>query len=149
MPLICVRELHRQCKRLPFNIEVLGFAEEEGQRYKATFLGSGALTGDFKPEWLDQEDADGVTMREAMRHAGLNIQDIVKIQREPSACLGFVEVHIEQGPVLNELDVPLDIVTSINGSVRYQRHDQTAAAGEFDEAAARQPAFGGRHPETR
>ena len=51
-PMACVRELHRAGKRLPFNIEVVGFAEEEGQRYKATFLGSGALVGDFKPEWL-------------------------------------------------------------------------------------------------
>ncbi len=64
-PMACVRELHRQGSRLPFNIEVVGFAEEEGQRYKATFLGSGALIGDFEPAWLDQKDADGITMREA------------------------------------------------------------------------------------
>jgi hypothetical protein len=49
---------------------VVGFAEEEGQRYKATFLGSGALTGHFNPAWLDQTDADGVTMRQAMHQAG-------------------------------------------------------------------------------
>ena len=57
----------RQGRRLPFGFEVVGFAEEEGQRYKATFLGSGALIGHFDPAWLDQKDADGITMREAMR----------------------------------------------------------------------------------
>ena len=119
VPMACVRELHRQGKRLPFHFEVIGFAEEEGQRYKATFLGSGALIGDFKPEWLDQKDADGITMRAAMQHAGLCVDDIPKLQRDPARYHGFVEVHIEQGPVLNELNLPLGIVTSINGSVRY------------------------------
>ncbi|MFZ7336146.1 2-oxo-4-hydroxy-4-carboxy-5-ureidoimidazoline decarboxylase [Comamonas jiangduensis] len=119
VPMACVRELHRQRKRLPFGIEVVGFAEEEGQRYKATFLGSGALIGDFKPEWLEQKDADGITMREAMQHAGLCIDDIPKLQRDAAQYLGFIEVHIEQGPVLNEFDIPLGVVTSINGGVRY------------------------------
>ncbi|KQU89110.1 allantoate amidohydrolase [Variovorax sp. Root318D1] len=119
VPMACVRELKRQGKRLPFAFEVVGFAEEEGQRYKATFLGSGALIGHFDPRWLDQKDADGITMREAMQRAGLNEADIPKIQRDPARYLGFVEVHIEQGPVLTELDLPLGVVTSINGSVRY------------------------------
>jgi N-carbamoyl-L-amino-acid hydrolase len=115
----CVRELKRANRRLPFGIEVVGFAEEEGQRYKAVFLGSGALTGHFDVRWLDQRDAEGITMREAMQHAGLCIDDIGKLQRDVSRYLGFVEVHIEQGPVLNEIDLPLGVVTSINGSVRY------------------------------
>ena len=118
-PMACVRELHRAGKRLPFNIEVVGFAEEEGQRYKATFLGSGALLGDFKREWLDQKDVDGVSMRQAMANAGLNPDAIPAIQRDPARYLGFVEIHIEQGPVLNALDLPLGVVTSINGNVRY------------------------------
>lgn len=119
VPMACVRELHRQARRLPFGIEVVAFAEEEGQRYKATFLGSGALIGDFRNEWLDQKDADGITMREAMQHAGLCIGDIPKLRRDAARYLGFIEVHIEQGPVLNELDIPLGVVTSINGGVRY------------------------------
>jgi N-carbamoyl-L-amino-acid hydrolase len=119
VPMACVKELKRQNRRLPFGVEVVGFAEEEGQRYKATFLGSGALIGDFKPEWLDQQDADGITMRQAMAHAGLCIDDIPKLKRDAAAYLGFIEVHIEQGPVLNEIDLPLGVVTSINGSVRY------------------------------
>ena len=119
VPLACVKELSQRSQRLPFDLEVVAFAEEEGQRYKATFLGSGALIGDFKPAWLDQQDADGVPMREAMADAGLRIKDIPALKREPQNYLGFVEVHIEQGPVLNELDIPLGIVTSINGGVRY------------------------------
>jgi N-carbamoyl-L-amino-acid hydrolase len=119
VPMACVQQLHQQGKRLPFGIEVVAFAEEEGQRYKATFLGSGALIGQFNPAWLDQQDADGITMRAAMQHAGLCIDDIPKIQRDPAQYLGFIEVHIEQGPVLNEVNIPLGVVTSINGSVRY------------------------------
>ncbi len=122
VPMVCVRELHRAGRRLPFGFEVVGFAEEEGQRYKATFLGSGALTGQFDTAWLDQRDADGVSMREAMRAAGLpaTLPAIAALQRDPARYLGFVEVHIEQGPVLNELGLPLGVVTSINGGVRYQ-----------------------------
>ncbi|WPH12733.1 2-oxo-4-hydroxy-4-carboxy-5-ureidoimidazoline decarboxylase [Variovorax paradoxus] len=139
----CVRELKRQGRRLPFAFEVVGFAEEEGQRYKATFLGSGALIGHFDPRWLDQKDADGITMREAMRHAGLKEEEIPKIQRDPARYLGFVEVHIEQGPVLTELDIPLGIVTSINGGVRYvgemigmASHAGTTPMGRRRDAAA-------------
>ena len=118
-PMACVRELHRQGKRLPFGVEVVGFSEEEGQRYKATFLSSSALTGSFDDRWLDQADAQGITMRQAMEQAGLCVADIPKLRRNPQHYLGFVEVHIEQGPVLNEIDLPLGVVTSINGSVRY------------------------------
>jgi N-carbamoyl-L-amino-acid hydrolase len=108
-------------ERLPYSLEVVGFAEEEGQRYKATFLGSGALTGQFDPQWLEQQDSDGISMRSAMQTAGLSadLKDIAALRRDVTQYLGFVEVHIEQGPVLNELDIPLGIVTSINGSVRY------------------------------
>lgn len=120
VPVMAVRELHRQGRRLPFHIEVVAFAEEEGQRYKATFLGSGALVGQFDLSWLAQKDADGITMREAMIHAGLDVNAIAQIQRQPDDYLGFVEIHIEQGPVLNELDLPLGVVTSINAGVRYQ-----------------------------
>ncbi|NBO77437.1 MAG: 2-oxo-4-hydroxy-4-carboxy-5-ureidoimidazoline decarboxylase, partial [Betaproteobacteria bacterium] len=81
VPMACVRELHRQGKRLPFGIEVVGFSEEEGQRYKATFLSSSALTGSFDPAWLEQADTDGVTMRQALQHAGLCIDDIPRLKR--------------------------------------------------------------------
>jgi beta-ureidopropionase / N-carbamoyl-L-amino-acid hydrolase len=119
LPMACVKALHAQGKRLPYTFEVVGFAEEEGQRYKATFLGSGALIGQFNHDWLEQADADGITMRSAMQQAGLVIDDIPKLARNVNDYLGFIEIHIEQGPVLNELDLPLGVVTSINGSVRF------------------------------
>ena len=120
VPLACVRELKAQNRRLPYAFEIVAFAEEEGQRYKATFLGSGALRGDFNPAWLDQTDADGISMRSAMQSAGLpaTLQAIEALKRAPAQYLGFVEVHIEQGPVLTEAQIPLGVVTSINGSVR-------------------------------
>ncbi len=121
VPMAVVRELSAAGRRLPFGLEVVAFSEEEGQRYKATFLASGALVGGFDAAWLEQRDADGVTMREAMQAAGLpgTLEYIAALERDPARYLGFVEVHIEQGPVLNELDLPLGVVTSINGSVRY------------------------------
>jgi N-carbamoyl-L-amino-acid hydrolase len=121
VPMACVQALHARGQRLPFNIEVVAFAEEEGQRYKATFLGSGALTGDFNPAWLDQQDTDGITMRAAMQDAGLpgTLDAINALKRDPTDYLGFVEVHVEQGPILNARLLPLGVVTSINGSVRY------------------------------
>ena len=148
VPMACVQALHAAGRRLPYGIEVVGFSEEEGQRYKATFLGSGALVGQFNPAWLDQRDADGITMREAMQHAGLCLDDIPKLKRDPARYRGFVEVHIEQGPVLNALDLPLGVVTSINGSRRFlvevqgmashagttpmgQRRDAACAAAEL------------------
>ena len=150
VPMACVRELHAAGRRLPFGFEVVAFAEEEGQRYRATFLASGALVGAFDPAWLEQQDRDGITMRAAMQAAGLpgTLEAIAALRRDPARYLGFVEVHIEQGPVLNEIDLPLGVVTSINGSVRYlveitgmashagttpmdRRRDAAAAAAEL------------------
>ena len=143
VPMASVRELHRRGRRLPFGIEVVAFAEEEGQRYAATFLGSGALVGDFRSAWLEQKDADGTLLRDAMQHAGLCLEDIPALRRDPAQYLGFVEVHIEQGPVLNELGLPLGVVTSINGSVRYvgeiigmASHAGTTPMGRRRDAAA-------------
>ena len=120
VPMAAVKALHAQGKRLQHGLEVVGFAEEEGQRYKATFLGSGALVGDFKAEWLDQVDANEISLRQAMNDAGLSasLSDIATLKRDTSKYLGFVEVHIEQGPVLDEQDMPLGIVKAINGVLR-------------------------------
>jgi beta-ureidopropionase / N-carbamoyl-L-amino-acid hydrolase len=121
VPMVVVRELSRAGRRLPFALELVAFAEEEGQRYKATFLGSGALVGQFDARWLAQQDADGMTMKAAMRRAGLPATKaaIARLKRQPRDYLGFVEVHVEQGPVLNGLGLPLGVVTSINGGVRF------------------------------
>ena len=119
VPMACVRELRRQGRRLPFDLEVVGFAEEEGQRFAATFIGSGALVGRFDPAWLDLRDADGVSMREALQAAGHDPAAAGALKRDASRYRGFIEVHIEQGPVLSGAGLPLGVVTAINGSVRF------------------------------
>ena len=119
VPMACVRELARQGRRLPFDLEVVGFAEEEGQRFAATFIGSGALVGRFDPAWLALRDAEGITMDEVMRAAGHDPARVGELTRDPARYRGFIEVHIEQGPVLSRAGVPLGVVTAINGSVRF------------------------------
>jgi len=119
LPIAIVRELHARGERLPYHLEVIGFAEEEGVRFRSTFLGSHALTGRFDLALLDTRDADGVSMREALQQAGHDPQQIPGIARDPAKLLGYVEVHIEQGPVLLERGLPLGVVTAIAGSSRY------------------------------
>lgn len=127
VPLACVQALHVRGERLPYHLEVVAFAEEEAQRYRTSFLASGALVGQFDPTWLDQQDAAGVPLRNAMLEAGLQPAAIAALARDPAHYLGFVEVHIEQGPVLSGLNLPLGVVTSINASVRLQAHIQGTA----------------------
>jgi len=119
LPIAVVKHLHARGERLPFNLEIIGFSEEEGVRFKSTFLGSNAIAGRFDLALLDKTDADGVTMRAALQDAGHDVSDIASIARNRDQVLGFVEVHIEQGPVLLERGLPVGIVSSIAGSCRY------------------------------
>ncbi len=119
LPVAIVRHLHQRGERLPFHLEVIGFAEEEGVRFKSTFLGSNAIIGQFDLGLLDRTDADGIRMRDAMAAAGHDPSEIAAIARDPASLLGFVEVHIEQGPVLLEHGLPVGVVTAIAGSSRY------------------------------
>jgi N-carbamoyl-L-amino-acid hydrolase len=143
LPIAVVRYLHTCGERLPFDLEVVGFAEEEGVRFKSTFLGSSAIAGRFDMAQLDQVDADGTTMREALADAGHDSTAIAAIARDPAQLLGFVEVHIEQGPVLLERGLPLGVVTAIAGSSRYlveltgvASHAGTTPMGMRKDAAA-------------
>jgi allantoate deiminase/N-carbamoyl-L-amino-acid hydrolase len=119
LPIAIVRGLHARGERLPCHLEVIGFAEEEGVRFRSTFLGSNAITGRFDMSLLERQDADGVTMRDALQQAGHDPAQIPPIARDPASLLGYVEVHIEQGPVLLEKGLPLGVVTAIAGSSRY------------------------------
>ncbi|MEO7497327.1 MAG: hydantoinase/carbamoylase family amidase, partial [Massilia sp.] len=119
LPIAIVRHLHQRGERLPYHLEVIGFAEEEGVRFKSTFLGSTAVIGQFDMTQLDQCDADGVSMRQALAEAGHDADAIPRIARDKAGLLGFVEVHIEQGPVLLEHGLALGVVTAIAGSSRY------------------------------
>ncbi|MGO4379470.1 allantoate amidohydrolase [Pseudoduganella sp. RAF19] len=119
LPIAIVQQLHERGEKLPFHFEVIGFAEEEGVRFRSTFLGSNAVTGQFNMSLLDAVDADGVTMRKALLDAGHDPATIPFVARKREDVLGFVEVHIEQGPVLLERGLPLGVVTAIAGSSRF------------------------------
>jgi allantoate deiminase len=114
----CVSALHANATRLPFAIEVLGFGDEEGVRFGATLLGSRAVAGTFDPAVLDKTDADGITMREALRSFGLDPVEIAAIARRPAEVLAYAELHIEQGPVLEAEGLATGVVTAINGGNR-------------------------------
>jgi len=119
LPLAIVRHLHARGERLPYHLELIAFAEEEGVRFRSTFLGSNAVAGRFDLALLDTLDAGGTSMRAALEQAGHDPSTIPAIARDPSTLLGYVEVHIEQGPVLLEKGLPLGVVTAIAGSSRY------------------------------
>ncbi len=119
LPIAIVKHLHEKSETLPFHFEIIGFSEEEGVRFKSTFLGSNAIIGQFDLNLLNLTDRDGVSMRDVLTQAGHDVTAIPKIARDPSDLLGYVEVHIEQGPVLLNRDLPVGIVTSIAGSSRY------------------------------
>jgi allantoate deiminase/N-carbamoyl-L-amino-acid hydrolase len=119
LPIAIVKHLRARGERLPFHLEVIGFAEEEGVRFRSTFLGSHAVTGHFDLALLETRDAAGVSMREALEQAGHDPRRIPSIARDPATLLGYVEVHIEQGPVLLDRGLPLGVVTAIAGSSRY------------------------------
>jgi hydantoinase/carbamoylase family amidase len=119
LPIACVAELHARGERLDHAIEVIGFADEEGVRFSTSFLGSSAIVGRFDMSVLDREDADGVTLRDALRSAGLDPDSIPRAAFAPEKIAAFVEVHIEQGPVLLNENLPLGVVTAIAGANRY------------------------------
>ena len=114
----CVADLAARGKRLPFAIEVIGFADEEGVRFGSTLLGSRAAAGTFRQETLDAADKDGVRLREALRHFGLDPARIGEAARRREDVLAYAELHIEQGPVLEAEGLAVGVVTAINGATR-------------------------------
>ena len=114
----CVQHLHEQKIRLPFALEVIGFADEEGVRYQTTYLGSKALAGTFQEADLKRFDARGFTMSEVIRAFGGQPENIKSARRDPQQLLGYAEVHIEQGPVLEKKYQPVGVVSAIAGQTR-------------------------------
>jgi allantoate deiminase/N-carbamoyl-L-amino-acid hydrolase len=143
-----VAALRAEGARLPFHVEIVAFAEEEGVRFATPFLGVDAIAGRFTPAMLLIEDEAGATVADALRAAGHDPAAVFALTRDPAALAGYLEVHIEQGPVLLEAGLPLGIVTAIAGASRYAltltgtaghagtvpmklRHDAAAAAAEI------------------
>jgi allantoate deiminase len=115
----CVAELARSGTRLPFAVEVVGFADEEGVRFGATLLGSRAVAGTLDAGVLESLDADGTSMRDAMTRFGLDPSRIAEAAHRPQDVLAYAELHIEQGPVLESIGLPVGVVTAINGGNRF------------------------------
>jgi allantoate deiminase len=105
-------------ERLPFPLEVVAFGDEENVRFPTHLSTSSALAGRYDPAWLDGRDADGVALREALRAFGGDPQGIRALARDPSAYRGYLEVHIEQGPLLEVEGLPVGVVSVINGVTR-------------------------------
>jgi len=104
-------------RRLPFCVEVAAFSEEEGVRFGVPFIGSRALAGTLDADLLARRDAAGITVEQAIRVFGLNPAQLADAQLDPQT-FAYIEFHIEQGPVLESLDLPLGIVTAIAGQSR-------------------------------
>nr|WP_319556202.1 allantoate amidohydrolase [uncultured Vibrio sp.] len=105
---------------LPFHVDVVAFADEEGTRFNSTLIGSSAVAGVFDPNWLTLKDNDDVTMSQAMVEFGLSPEEVGKDSRSPEDVLAYLEVHIEQGPVLEAQNQPVGVVTGIAGAKRFQ-----------------------------
>lgn len=103
---------------LPFNLEVVGFSDEEGVRYHTTFLGSSVLAGSFDPQWADRLDDAGIPMKNAVTAFGGDLSHLEEDRIPPAQFLGYFEVHIEQGPILQARNLPVGIVKTIAAQVR-------------------------------
>jgi allantoate deiminase/N-carbamoyl-L-amino-acid hydrolase len=145
--IVLAREIARRRLALPFHLDIAAFSEEEGVRFLTAYLGSAAYTGRFDPAWLDRRDQDGVRLGEALSAGGFDAASIPALSRR-AGLAGYLELHIEQGPVLIAEDLPVGIVSSIAGAVRHAvtvtgeaghagtvpmalRHDAAAAAAEI------------------
>ena len=114
----CVEQLHLAGRRLPFAIEVIAFGDEEGSRFPASMLCSRGIAQPIGPEALDLEDAQGVSLRQALMDFGLDPTDIAKAARKPGEVLAYIEAHIEQGPVLEAKNLAIGVVTGIAAQLR-------------------------------
>jgi allantoate deiminase len=110
--------LRAQNKKLPFAIEVVGFGDEEGVRFGTTLLGSRAIAGTLDPKVLEARDANGVSIAGALREFGLDPEKVHTLKKRRGELLAYVELHIEQGPVLEAEGLPVGVVTAINGFSR-------------------------------
>jgi hydantoinase/carbamoylase family amidase len=143
-----VEYIARMGGELPFHVDVIAFSEEEGVRFGGAYIGSSAIAGRFDFGLLEYRDANGVLLREALREAGFDPAAIPAVAYKPSDLRAYLEVHIEQGPVLFESDLPVGIVTAIAGNSRFNvtiageaghagtvpmpyRHDAAVAAAEI------------------
>ncbi|MDT0499954.1 MULTISPECIES: allantoate amidohydrolase [unclassified Halomonas] len=120
LPLVALQALKDQGVDLPYGVEVVAFGDEEGTRFQSTLIGSRALAGTLDDDSLAARDAEGVSVAEAIRAFGGDPGEIPDLARRPEQVLGFVEVHIEQGPVLESRDHAVGVVTALTGIERHR-----------------------------
>lgn len=143
-----VEALKEKNQRLDFAVEVLAFGDEENVRFPANLTSSRALAGTLPDDALDAKDEDGISIREALTICGFDPDGVAKLKRDPATVIGYVELHIEQGPVLEAENLAVGVVTAINGATRWAltvrgeaghagtvpmalRHDALTAAAEM------------------
>ncbi|UAB73744.1 M20 family metallo-hydrolase [Vibrio sp. SCSIO 43132] len=120
LPIIAMGEILSQKVELPFSVEIMVFADEEGVRFPTALIGPRALAGTLDTSVLDLKDAQGISIREAMIQFGLSGKGLDLLTRDPKDLLGYLEVHIEQGPVLESNNLALGVVTAICGIERHE-----------------------------
>lgn len=120
LPLLALAALKQEGVNLPYGVEVVAFGDEEGVRFPTTLVGSKALSGSMTSDQLEVRDAHGVSLSEALTDFGCTPSEIPNIARDPASTLGFLEVHIEQGPVLEQRKHALGIVTALTGIERHR-----------------------------
>lgn len=118
LPIVALMELRRRGVTLPFAVEVIGFSEEEGVRFSSAYLGSKGYTGQLQAADLKKRDADGVSVRETLQRLNQGRFGLPKPAHRSSNLLGYLEVHIEQGPVLENKKLAVGVVTAIAGQTR-------------------------------
>ena len=149
-----IEALHHNKQRLDFAIEILGFGDEENVRFPANLTSSRALAGTLDDKALDARDENGLSIREALTANGFDPSKMKSLKRDPKSVIGYIEIHIEQGPVLEAENLSVGVVTAINGATRWaltvkgepghagtvpmaMRHDALTAASEMTLAIER------------
>ncbi len=120
MPLLALEALREQGREPSCAVQVVAFGDEEGVRFPSTLVGSRALAGTLDPKVLEGEDKGGKTLREALAYLGADTSRLAEVRRDPERVLGYVEVHIEQGPVLENEGLALGVVTALTGIERHR-----------------------------
>ena len=114
-------------KKFPYHIDIVGFCDEEGTRFGTTLLGSRALTGKWQDEWRRLKDENGVSLEQAMAEFGLNFDEVPSAAIPATDVLAYLELHIEQGPVLEQEHLPIGVVSAIAGAKRFNINVQGMA----------------------
>jgi len=120
MAVAVVERLRDEVATWPCALEVVGFTDEEGARFGTALMGSRALAGTWDDTWWALRDADGTTLEQAARDFGLDPALVGTAARRPADLVAYLEAHIEQGPLLEEADRSLGVVTTIAGAQRFR-----------------------------